>query len=124
LSICNYLANPNGTISIYNNATGCDSPEEVQDSCEANGVNIDEQFIADKLVIYPNPSSTQITLELPTTPQKNTILTIYNLNGQQLITQPITEPQTVVDIDGLPSGVYFVKVVDDEKVMVGKMVKE
>ena len=124
LSICNYLANPNGTISIYNNATGCDSPEEVQDSCEANGVNIDEQFIADKLVIYPNPSSTQITLELPTTPQKNTILTIYNLNGQQLITQPITEPQTVVDINGLPSGVYFVKVVDDEKLMMGKVVKE
>jgi len=61
---------------------------------------------------------------LPHNQQKSTSLTIYNLNGQQLITQPITEPQTVVDISGLPSGVYFVKVVNDEKVMMGKVVKE
>jgi len=124
LSICNYLANPNGITYIYDNATGCNSSEEVLDSCEANGVNIDEQLIADKLNIYPNPSSTQITIELPTTPQKNTSLTIYNLNGQQCLTQPISEPQTIVNVSGLPSGIYFVKVQDDEKVMMGKVIKE
>ena len=124
LSICNYLAYPNGITDIYDNATGCNSPEEVQDSCEANGVNIDEQLIAEKVLIYPNPSSTHITIELPATPQKNTSLTIYNLNGQQLITQAITEPQTVVDVSGLTSGVYFVKVKDDKKVMVQKVIKK
>ena len=124
LSVCEYLASPNGTIDIYDNATGCDNTQEVQDSCEANGVNINEQLIFDKVLIYPNPSSTQITIELPHTPQKNTSLTIYNLNGQQLITQKITEPQTVVDISGLPQGVYFVKVVDDRMVMIGKVVVE
>ena len=123
-SICDYLANPSGDINIWNNATGCNSPEEVQDSCIANGVNIDEQLIAEKVLFYPNPSSNQITIELPTTPHKNTSLTIYNLSGQQLITQPITEPQTVVDVSGLPSGVYFLKVVDDKKVMMGKVVVE
>jgi hypothetical protein len=30
----------------------------------------------------------------------------------------------VVDVSGLPKGVYFVKVVDELKVMVGKVVKE
>jgi len=124
LSICNYLVSPNGTIEIYNNATGCNSPEEVQDSCEANAVLIDEQLLADKVLIFPNPSSTHITIELPQNPQKNTLLSIYNLNGQQLITQPITEPQTAVDVSGLPSGVYFVKVMDDESVMMGKVVVE
>ncbi len=74
--------------------------------------------------IYPNPSSTHITIELPTTPQKNTSLTIYNLNGQQLITQAITEPQTVVDVSGLPKGVYFVKVMNDKNVIVQKVIKE
>ena len=92
-------------------------------------LNVNENFIPkyidiSKLLIYPNPSSTHITIELPSTPQTNTILTIYNLNGQQLITQPITEPQTTVDVSGLPRGVYFVKVVNDEKVMMGKLVKE
>ncbi len=124
LNICTYLENSTSIIYIHNNATGCNSSEEVQDSCIANGVNIDEQIIADKIIIFPNPSSTQITVELPATPQKNTSLTIYNLNGQQFITQRITEPQTVVDVTGLPKGVYFVKVQDDEKVMMGKVIKE
>jgi hypothetical protein len=124
LSICNYLGNPNGSINIDNNTTGCNSPEEVLDSCEANAVLIDEQLLADKVLIYPNPSSSQITIELPNTPQKNTFLSIYNLNGQQLITRPVTEPQTVVDISGLLSGVYFVKVADDRMVRMGKLVKE
>jgi len=122
LSICNYLSNPNGTIEIDDNTIGCDSPEEVQDSCY--WVSVDDLYVTNNLFLYPNPSSTHITIELPTTPQKNTSLTIYNLNGQQLITQTITEPQTVVDISGLPSGIYFVKVQDDEKVMMGKVVKQ
>ena len=124
LSICNYLANPNGTTYIYDNATGCNSQEEVQDSCEANAVNIDEQFIADKLVIYPNPAHSTITIELPAQPSKNTTLTISNTNGQQLITQPITNPQTEIDISHLPVGIYIVKVWNDEDVMVRKVIKE
>jgi hypothetical protein len=121
-SICDFLTAPNGTVSIHDNAAGCDSQQEVEAACES--ASIDEKGLKNSLTIYPNPSSTQITIELPTTPQKNTILTIYNLNGQQFLSQHITEPQTLVDISGLTSGVYFVKVVDDEKVMMGKVVKQ
>ena len=32
-SICNYLANPNGTVNIYGNATGCNNPPEVANAC-------------------------------------------------------------------------------------------
>ena len=32
-SICNYLANPNGTVDIHDNATGCNSPPEVANAC-------------------------------------------------------------------------------------------
>ena len=31
--ICNYLTSPNGTVSIYNNASGCNNPAEVADAC-------------------------------------------------------------------------------------------
>jgi hypothetical protein len=31
--ICDFLANPNGTISIGYNASGCNSPEEVEEAC-------------------------------------------------------------------------------------------
>jgi hypothetical protein len=32
-SICNYLASPNGTVAIYNNANGCNNPPEVANAC-------------------------------------------------------------------------------------------
>ena len=33
LSICNYLSNPNGTVEIHHNATGCDNPAEIAEGC-------------------------------------------------------------------------------------------
>jgi len=33
MSICSYLASPNGAVDIYSNAEGCDSPSEVASNC-------------------------------------------------------------------------------------------
>lgn len=121
-SICDYLVSPTGAIEIYYNASGCNSEEEVKDAC---GIVSREELIEEcSLRIYPNPSYNIFTIKLPYTTKKNTTLAIYNLICQKLITQQITEPQTVVDISGLPQGVYFVKVMIDEKLMVEKIVKK
>lgn len=119
-SICDYLATPSGTIFINDNATGCNSQDEVEEACT---VSVDEVQLSDKLSIFPNPTSSQITIELPFAPQKNSFLTVHNINSRKLLTRHITEQKTVVDVSGLPNGFYFVKVADDKKVMVGKMVK-
>lgn len=74
--------------------------------------------------IYPNPAYTSITIELTTTPSNNTFFTLSNTNGQQPITQPITESQTDIDISYLPNGVYLLKVWNNEKVMVRKFIKQ
>ena len=74
--------------------------------------------------VYPNPSKSTITIELPAQPSKNTSLTISNTNGQQLINQPITKPQTEIDISHLPVGIYIVKVWNEKDVMVRKVIKQ
>ena len=33
-SICNYLAAPNGKVTIYNNAPGCNTPPEIAEDCD------------------------------------------------------------------------------------------
>ena len=76
------------------------------------------------LSIYPTPASTIITISTPTTPDKNTFMTIFNLNGQALLSRQITEPIINVDVSGLVSGLYFVRVRDDRTVQVGKFVKQ
>ena len=123
LSICEYLAAPNGTIEIHDNATGCNSQEEVLAACS---VGLDESAVSSRqsaVNIYPNPSSLVITIGLSTTPDKNTTLAIFNLNGQALLSRQITEQQTVIDVSGLPQGVYLVRVIENDGVMVTKFIK-
>ena len=89
----------------------------------ALGVN-EKTVPSESITVYPNPSSTSITISIPTTPTKNTFLTIFNINGQQLIQRQITEPIINVDVSGLVSGVYFVKLSNDKTMQVGKFVKQ
>ncbi|MFA4864422.1 MAG: T9SS type A sorting domain-containing protein, partial [Bacteroidales bacterium] len=87
-------------------------------------VSIKEQFtLHSKITIYPNPAFTAITIETPTTPQKNTFMIIIDITGKQLIQRQITEKQTVVDVSGLSQGVYFLRVANERTVMVGKFIK-
>jgi Secretion system C-terminal sorting domain len=81
------------------------------------GIN---ELLVSPLSIYPNPTLTTITIETPTKGS----LSINNCSGQQLITRPITESRTQIDISNLPSGVYFVRVTNERTVEVGKIVKQ
>lgn len=122
-SICDFLLAPSGTVEIHDNAVGCNSPEEVLDSCKAHTGIIDGFSLVNGLLIYPNPAQSIVTIELPSSPTKNTTLSISNHNGQQLITQAITKPQTEIDISHLPVGIYIVKVWNDKDVMVRKVIR-
>ena len=120
-SICSYLVAPAGTVDIHDNAPGCNSQEEMEDACL---VSVNEINPILELSISPNPASTQITIEVPVMRNKNTLLTIFNMNSQLLLTQRITNQKTQVDISGLPAGLYFLKVSDERTVRVGKMIKK
>ena len=83
------------------------------------GIN-DHNQTTNTLTIYPNPANDNVIIETPT----NGSLSILNINGQQLITRQITEPQTQIDIATLPIGVYFVRLTNEKTVHMGKFVKQ
>jgi hypothetical protein len=128
-SICNYLASPNGIIDIQNNNPGCNSQEEVVTACE---VGIDESAVGGQqsavggwqsaVSIYPNPSSTQIIIQTGETIPKFQ-LSIFNPSGKEVIMQQASGSRIDIDISHLPGGVYFVRIVDEGSVLVGKFVK-
>ena len=124
LCICEYLASPNGTIEIHTNGSGCNSIQEVETACIYLSYSL--MGIRPGFSIYPSPSSTQITIELPitVTSNKSKAITIYSANGKQVLTSQMTERKTVVDVAGLPQGIYLVKIISDDGVMVGKFVKQ
>jgi hypothetical protein len=122
-SICDYLASSYGTIEIHDNETGCDSKQEVEDAC---GVGLEESAASSwqsTVKISPNPASTNITIELPSTlPVNNTVLSIYNVNAQLVLSHRITEFKTTIDIATLPRGMYFVRMSGEGEVRVAKFV--
>jgi len=117
-SICDFFSNPNGNSFIDENAPGCNSEQEVEDACAAIGV--ESLTIESSLTIYPNPAFTTITIE---TPAKGS-LSIHNTSGLKLLQQELTEQSTTIDVSGLKSGVYLVKVVGEKGVQVGKFLKQ
>ncbi|MFA6923494.1 MAG: YCF48-related protein [Bacteroidales bacterium] len=75
-----------------------------------------------KLLIYPNPATNNITIEIPKITEGSTIY-VCNINGQELIKQRTNTSKTKLDVSTLPGGVYFVKVVNEKGVNLGKFVK-
>ncbi|MDD5570403.1 MAG: alpha/beta hydrolase-fold protein [Bacteroidales bacterium] len=68
--------------------------------------------------VYPNPANNEITIETT----KQSILSICNLNGQELIRQKIEDTKTQVDIRNLTCGIYFLKLITNEAVEVRKII--
>lgn len=73
--------------------------------------------------IYPNPTKDYIIVEIPQNTIEN-MLTICNLNGQELMRQQIIDCKTQIDVHNLTNGMYYVKLTSDKTVNVRKIVKE
>ena len=67
-----------------------------------------------QIKISPNPFSSSTNLTLNFT---NTIVTIYNIHGQQVKQIKINSKQTVLTRDNLPSGLYFLRATKDNKIV-------
>jgi hypothetical protein len=79
-----------------------------------------EKNPSDKLQkIYPNPTDGKITIDS----KEEGNLFIFNSQGYQLLQQEFTEPSTTVDVSGLPSGVYFVRLTGERMLQMGKFIK-
>jgi hypothetical protein len=73
------------------------------------------------LKIYPNPAQETVTLELTDVAGVSN-LSIFSADGRELINQPVTNKNTVIDIRSLRSGIYFVRLVRGKTVETGKIV--
>ena len=73
--------------------------------------------------IYPNPASTEITIEIPASLAPSCLI-IYNLQGKELLSSRISGTITKIDISKLPGGVYFARLIGEKTVTVKKIIKE
>jgi hypothetical protein len=127
-SICDYLASPNGTIAIYDNAPGCNSPEEVLNIC-IQGLEKEETLNGANFNIYPSPVSDFATLQYQSDQPCNGVIEIFNTTGicvksQQHKINNAGPKHLVLDFTGLPAGIYLCKVQTGDRVVAKKIIKQ
>jgi len=119
-SICQYLTAPNGNINIHDNAPGCNSQEDISQSCNAG---FGENIFATNFEISPNPANEKITISSSSI-SSNSWLSIFNVNAVKVMEMHLTDSETQINISALPRGVYFVRLQNEKIVGVMKMAKE
>lgn len=75
--------------------------------------------------IYPNPTTDQITIQLPTV-SKGTRLSVMNAIGQTIKATKVSELTTKISLDGIDPGIYFITLTDNngQVIQQSKIVKE
>lgn len=106
----------NGSITILNNATGCNSNSEVEMACENLFLNT---FENDLLKIYPNPVSGVLFID-GIDIQNLENLRIYSVNGQIMLESNMLE----LDMSGFQSGIYFLEITTNKGSLTKLVVKE
>ncbi len=93
----------------------------VIDSAVTTAVN--EQEIYNNVVIYPNPFDNELTVRLNNS-YDNVIVEVYEMTGKLIQTRTVTNSNTVRLNTDYQSGIYFVKVIaNDKQIMTKKIVK-
>ena len=125
-SICDYLASPNGTIEISDNATGCDNQAQVIAACEAIGV---EEIVSEECYsIFPNPVADRLTLNYHLTEPSFVQCEIYNCFGQKVSElviglQPGGTHEIEFNTGNFQKGLYILKVITNGHEQFAKFIK-
>nr|NQU90819.1 T9SS type A sorting domain-containing protein [Bacteroidota bacterium] len=127
-SICEYLADTTGTVSIHSNAEGCDSMGEVQEVCLYLQVSEEDNMIPFDMTISPSPVNDFATLSFDIELPGLVLIEIYNATGVRIRNWHISvnsagQNNFVVDFSGLPVGMYCCRAQLGSDVVTLKIIK-
>jgi serine protease AprX len=74
--------------------------------------------------VYPNPTKSEITIELNDYNGKNYEATLMDIAGRTYKNETIKNRIQTISVEKMPSGIYFLRVENEEKSSVVKLIKE
>jgi len=102
-SICNYITNTNEDIDLYNNASGCNNIEEVEQACITGSQELKAEFLVS---IYPNPASKELFISTAINQPAQEVC-IYDQLGKIVLDEKTLS--NTIDISMLSKGVYIIE---------------
>ena len=73
------------------------------------------------MTVYPHPATDHVTVRIERAIGKGS-LNVMDLNGRVLRQVPIAGGETLVDVAGLPAGMYLVRVQNGKQTGISKLV--
>jgi Secretion system C-terminal sorting domain len=70
-----------------------------------------------QISVYPNPTKTNATLNIANYNAENISYELFDLSGKQIVSQKITSTATQIPMEELSSAIYFLKILDQNKVL-------
>ena len=125
-SVCEYLVSPNGYIEIYDNATGCNSPEEVMEACFTSTMENDIKT-KEILTIVTNPCSETLNLKIKVDKPGMVNCDLYEVSGiriKRIMNEP-KKPGTYemeFKVGNFPAGVYFCTLKTNDNIQTKKLI--
>ncbi|MDR0941560.1 MAG: T9SS type A sorting domain-containing protein [Bacteroidales bacterium] len=80
--------------------------EYIKDCCFIS-TSVHNQIIETDIAIYPNPIQEKVLITIPKTKVGNTKMTIYNGMGEIMLTQTISQTQTIIDVSHFPANAMY-----------------
>ena len=77
----------------------------------------------EEIIVYPNPAATMLMVKVNTI-KDNTFLELYNSLGMKVLSQPLRSKIETIPCENLSAGIYFLKLINADKTIVKKVIKE
>ena len=97
------------------------SDQTVTGSTSVSSLSISEAKRLD-FDMYPNPASESLTIQLSSGSDKATVQ-FYDNIGRLALTETVTNSNNKIDVNGLSSGIYILKVLSGDKIGSQKFIK-
>ena len=111
------LGNPRNS---FLNSTVCNAS-----NAEGGPVPKDSTDLKLSFITYPNPFNTEINIVANNDSAViGNVLRLYNINGQLCLTQKIVSQKTTLKVNGLPAGIYILKIQGKNYENVYKLIKQ
>ncbi|MDP5172293.1 MAG: T9SS type A sorting domain-containing protein [Bacteroidia bacterium] len=73
-------------------------------------VSVDQESLAGSVLMYPNPASSQFSLQVSQPQLLPASLTVFDMRGKAILVRELTSSESVISIGDLPPGIYIVQV--------------
>jgi len=91
----------------------------------ASLLSVDNNNDSQQLEVYPNPANSNANIKLNVTDISEAQVSVVNAMGKEVYKCVLSSDlQTTINLSGMESGIYFVKVTSGEKTYIEKLVKE